>query len=212
MDILLRKARSLATAAVEAAGKIELATTIKLSVHTLPANTFLPEMTRNLLAASSSDLIARIKQVTDLYEAESAIRILADKANTKKVRPLLAEKHLLDALERVLNGVLLSVPKAASYRHPLYNNDTVVRLDHDAGAMYNTIVNIRTRQETLTSGSVPDIEVTALASTEQLETKIASIKRRRSDLMIELAQANLSETIKLPENVVITLRQHGLVE
>jgi hypothetical protein len=219
MEIVLRKASTLEKAAEATAAKIDLETTLKLSVHTIPLNLSL-QMATEILSKASTAVNERIQSVIDLHEAASQIHKLAGVANQKRVEPnrsvdmLLDEKHLLDALEKIITGVLDTLPKQVTRRRSYDMDESTVRIGHDPQVVLNAVGSVRTRAATLTSGSVPDIEVSTLsdATVTQLRERVASIKRQRSDLMDELAAANLSQKIKLPDTVVATLRKHGIIE
>lgn len=209
MDILLRKASTYEKAAVAAAVKIDLDPALKLSVHTVSAENL--ATVKELLSHASHQLTSRLNNAMELYMAAGTIRTLAKAANSKKVDMLLTEKRTLDALEKLLTSILSMVPKIVARR--VY--ESTVTVAHDAQATLNTITNLRARSAVANSGNVPaDIELPALdqASIANIESRLAAMRRRRGDLMDELAQANLNERITLPDGVVTILRQHGIIE
>ncbi len=211
MEVLLRKASTLARACTQAASKIDLDPMLKLSPYSHATGNH-----SSMLSTASDKLCDAITEFTALHQAQSAIRRLIGQANTETVNPLLTERDYLNSIEKMLTGIL-DGSKMVSEEHTrrrIYRDTSNVRVEHNAALVQTTLTSLNQRASSLTTGEVPEVEVPALSPHKiaDLEKQLASTRRRRSDLMDELAAANLNRKIRLPENVVLTLRKHGIIE
>jgi hypothetical protein len=207
MEVLLRKASTLARACSQAAAKIDTTAVLKLSVHSHGSETNYGPF----LSSASADLYQRIQDVLDLHQTQASIRRLIGAANVETVSPLLAERDYLNASEMTISTVLAAINKKESRR--VYDTATV-RVEHNSTQVREAFKSLSNRATTVTSGDLPDVEVPALdsLSVAALESRLATIQRRRSDLMDELAAANLTKRVKLPEAVMKVLLKHRIID
>ncbi len=169
------------------------------------------------LVKASSEAAQRIRDVLELRRVQSEIRGLIGRANTHKVSELLTERDCLNSQEKTLVEILgikkEDEPTRRSRR--LYGDMSSenVKIEHDHRTLVATVDNLRARSTTLTTGTVPGIELPVLSPEAYVtfENDLATIRRRRTDLMDELAAANLSQKIVLSERIVKVLQNHRIL-
>lgn len=212
MEVLLRKASTLARACSAAATKLDVSGTFKLSIYSWDKNTNTGEFLTKTAQATS----ARVSDALELFEVCSQIRTLIGVANNETVSALLAERDCLNSQEKILVELLgLKVEDAETKRQRRYygssESSANVKVEHNANTLDATLENLRVRSAT--TGELPQMEVSALmpAAVSAFENRLAGIRRRRSDLMDELAAANLNKKIRLSDNIVRVLQKHRIV-
>ena len=207
MEVLLRKASTLAKACAQTASKIDVNVLLKLSPHTHATSSDHDNFLRN----ASTVVSTHIKQVRELYHTQAKIRKLIGIANNDTVSPLLAERDYLNSCEKMLSNILDSLDKGSEARRAVYG-ETNVRVDHDATLLQATLQSLSNRSQSFNE-TMPSVEVSALAPDVVIYWKdeLAAIRRRRSDLMDDLAAANLNKTIILSNDITSVLRLHQII-
>jgi hypothetical protein len=89
----------------------------------------------------------------------------------------------------------------------------MMRVEHNSANVIRTITGLRDRMAVSTSPVVDKVDVFGLSavSVRALEDRLAAIRRRRSDVNEALALENMKVKINLPDSVVKTLTQHGII-
>lgn len=212
MEILLRKASSIAAACGEtAAGLARVVNSqllIELSVHSVPAS---PEEAsayiERTLTTASKRVMDTLEDIVQLYQAQSTIRMLIGQANAlhglDDISRLLTERAVfLKPVERQLSQVVLQTERQ--------HVD-----DRDVADIAKRIQGIRRQMETNTTGIVhSDLAVPALSQNDvnELKERIAWTRRRQLDVNDEVARKNLNQYITVPEMVVNVLKKHRLID
>ena len=206
MQILLRTAGTLERACSEAIARLEITPTTRTSVHVInvdsSAGTYLGEL--------STTTQKNIDQVLALLEAQWTIRRLKGEANAPRVSPIMTEERYLDAVQKQLEVML---PKHRV--RGAYEDRSAVRVKHAVKELQTAVQSMREWLKSGTASDGPDtIEVANLTDeqTRSLERRIEGIRRRRIELNDLKAKDNLTRSITLPSDVVVTLRRHGIIE
>ena len=212
MKILLRKASTLARACAQAAAKIEIKSSNRVSVHAIGVGSGVstyapvPAYLENLSTTTQTNL----EDILALLRAKWTIRRLIGNANADRIDDLLAEKAALDEIEKQYNLLIGRKEERSYYR----GDGSPVKVKHNEAEINHVLVGLRTRLSTSSATDVQDhIEIPTLSDTviEALQQKVAAVQRRRSDLSDELAGINLTRFITLDDTTVAVLSKHGII-
>jgi hypothetical protein len=210
MQVLLRTASTLARACSDAAQRIQVQPTTRISVNQTGE-------VRDRLAEIASEAQTAIADVVALHSARAHIRRLIGEANNETVDRLLSERDALNQTEKFLTTIIdahLGSPESERRRR-LYGDATQGRPAHEATEVERALETVRQRIKTVTTGEVTDyVDVPTLpkAQVKSLQDQLAALRRRRTMLNDELAAANLRAHVNLPDDIVSVLRKHGILE
>lgn len=223
MEFLLRHAGTLKQACTDAIGALSIEPTVRISVNQITSE--LPsevrDTARDRLATESENVRARLNDIRDLMEARGEIRFAIKQANQltigglPSVEFLLNQKGVLDARIGSLKATHGKFRGKPTDPYARMRNGETQHAKHDETEVAAAIQVTRNRLQTVTTGDVANyIEVDSLPDSEvkRIETEIAALKRRLSEVMDELAAANLRARIDLSDKTVKALRKHGIIE
>ena len=210
MQVLLRTASLLARACSDAAQRIQVQPTARVSINQTGE-------VSDRLAQIASEAQTAIADVLALYSARAHLRRLIGEANNETVDRLLTERDAINQTEKFLTSIIdaHSGSPESDRRRRLYGDSAQGRPEHEAGEVARALETVRQRIRTVTSGDVTeyvDVPTLPKAHVKRLQDQLAALRRRRGLLNDELAVANTRQHVTLPDDVVNVLRKHGIVE
>jgi hypothetical protein len=200
MKITLRKADAIAKAALDAARRVPLESTVSVSAYSTETVSAVAETARDTLRSN-------LKVSTDLLEAAYQIRAVIGEANRRVgIDDALTEKAQLDAREKVLSG--LATTAVVGRR-----GTTTTATDFAVAEKQREALQARLKSDHYSGYGDESVTVRVLddSLTGEVQTALADIRKQKIAISDRLLELNMSTKVSLDASVVETLTKQGLI-
>ena len=204
MQVTLKKASELQRLAIEAAGKINIRTSIPISIFGKGEPT---KYVREAFEHATEAFVLNIERAFDLYEAGYEIRRLLAKANaegSESINEILTQRALCETQEKRLATLLQLLSEDRTTEETNNVDEIASRIEHSRKAMEKGEAHYGFDRNLL-------LRVVSSEQENGIKIRLGHLRQDKSNLTDLLAAKNLNTKITLSDSVVKTLAAHNII-